>query len=520
METVRSSVLCQALAPLWLALVGRYPDSVLCAVLRGVGGALCRWWDGSALVLWARREGVLTRAWPRSVLCTVLMGLVNLPTLLLQFLYRRWRPVFEGSVAARIGFAIVEQTPLAVGWLMLIVMVIPFKYWNNAYSFGGFILCTILAVCAGMRKPKFRLDLWTIGPWLVAFTGLVLAAWPTSLYVHQSQRYLPYHITCMMCVLVIVSTVERRGQLVRLMTMASLALGVMACSGFYQRIVGVKVNPSYVDMTLNKDMPGRVYAFYENPNTFAEVLVLLIPVAVALMLCSRRWSGRFLGFGTAVLACGAMAMTYSRAAWVGLAFAAFLFVLLWKRKLMPVFLLVAFAGLAMLPDTVFHRILTIFNTSDTSTNSRFPLYYAAADLISQRPLTGVGLGTDAVRSAISDLHLFHGKDHFVHCHDIYLEVWCELGLIGLIAFVGGIFGVCKRGIRAIARTTCRHETRLAVIGSVTALAWSLVCGLADYPWHYPRVMLIFWFVAAIGLAGIRLAAREDKQAKQEGLTAR
>lgn len=38
---------------------------------------------------------------------------------------------------------------------------------------------------------------------------------------------------------------------------------------------------------------------------------------------------------------------------------------------------------------------------------------------------------------------------------------------------------------------------------------TMVCGLADYIWNYPRVMLIFWFVCALTLAGIRLAARQD-----------
>ena len=110
----------------------------------------------------------------------------------------------------------------------------------------------------------------------------------------------------------------------------------------------------------------------------------------------------------------AMAMTYSRASWVGLALAAVVFVILWNSKLIPLGIVVALVGLALLPDTVFHRILTIFNTSDTSTSSRFPLYRAAAAFLQQRPVLGAGLGSDAVRQSISDLNLFHGKDHFVH----------------------------------------------------------------------------------------------------------
>lgn len=512
MEVVQSSVLCRFFAPAWLWLRERYEYSLLAVVLRGISAAWRRGCSGSVIIQFLTREGVLSKAWKDSVLCRVLTFLINIPTRLLQLLYRRNTETFENSLAAKIGFAVVEQTPLAVGWLMLLVMVIPFKYWNNAYSLAGFILCGVLAMAAGMRKHSYRLDLTAIGPWLVAFAGMVMVAWPLSAYSSLSQRFLGYHATCMLCVVVIVSTVEHRDQLMRLMFSASMALMVMSISAFYQRIRGVRVNPSYVDMNLNKGMPGRVYAFYENPNSYAEVLLLLIPIAVALMLCSKGWLGRFLGFFSAAMGCMAMAMTYSRASWVGLVFAAFLFVLLWNRKLIPAGILVGLAGMALLPDTVFRRILTIFNTSDTSTNSRFPLYQAAGEFLKMRPVLGAGLGTDAVRQAIGDLNLFHGHDHFVHCHNTYLEVWCETGLVGVISFVGGIFWTFKKGAKAVAQAACDPQVRLAIIAGVSALMGSMVCGIADYLWNYPRVMLIFWFVCAIALAGIRLAAREPDKA--------
>ena len=147
---------------------------------------------------------------------------------------------------------------------------------------------------------------------------MILVAWPLSAYPSLSTRFLLYYVTCMLCVVVIVSTVETWRHLTRLMAFSSLALLVMSLAGLYQRIQGVEVNPSYVDMNLNKGMPGRVWSFYENPNTFAEVLLLLIPVAIAYMLCSKGWLGRFLGFFSAAVGCVAMAMTYSRASWVGL----------------------------------------------------------------------------------------------------------------------------------------------------------------------------------------------------------
>lgn len=507
MEVVQSSALCRFFLPAWLWLSQRYEYSLLAKIIRGIARAWSRAVAGSALMAFVMREGSLSKAWQASLLCRGLTALISLPTILLQKLYGACREAFEGSWAARLVFAVVEQTPIAVAWLMLLIMVIPFKYWNNAYSLAGFVLCLLLAWTAGMRKKDFRLDLAHLGPWLVAFCGMICVAWPLSMYTSLSTRFLGYYVTCMLCLIVIVATVETWEHLLRLMASANLALIVMSLAALYQRSQGIQVNPSFVDMNLNKGMPGRVWSFYENPNTFAEVLLLLIPVAIAYLLCTKSWLGRFLALCGAGLGCVAMAMTYSRASWVGLAFAAVVFVVLWNRKLIPAGILAAFVGLALLPDTVFNRILTIFNPADTSTNSRFPLYQAAGEFLWQRPILGAGLGSDAVRQAIGDLNLFHGKDHFVHCHNIYLQVWCETGLVGVISFVGGILWTFKKGCAAIAHKACHPVVRMTIIGGGAALLGTMVCGLADYIWNYPRVMLIFWFVCALTLAAIRLAAK-------------
>ena len=125
---------------------------------------------------------------------------------------------------------------------------------------------------------------------------------------------------------------------------------------------------------------------------------------------------------------------------------------------------------------------------------------------------GAGLGSDAVRQAIGDLNLFHGKDHFVHCHNIYLQVWCETGLVGVISFVGGILWTFKKGCRAVARATCDPVVRMTILGGAAALMGTMVCGLADYIWNYPRVMCIFWFVFALTIAGIKVCRRETEAA--------
>lgn len=515
MEIVHNSLLGRVALVLWMHLNRWYDNSVLALVFRGVASYVKTSWSTSLFGRVVSREGAISRGWSGSLFCHLLSMLFNLPGLLLKVLYRAARPVFEHSIAARLGFAIAENTPIAVGWLMLAILVAPFKMWNNAYGLAGFALMFMLAILSCVRKKSRRLDVVSAGPYAVFFAGLMVLAVPMSLYMQLSMRFLVYHATCALCVIVIVSTVERLSQLMRLAGMATFGLIIASAYGVFQRIQGVEVNVSYVDLTLNKDMPGRVFSVFENPNAFGEVLVMLIPVAIALMFASRSWGGRILGAAGAVLGSISLIMTYSRAGWIGIAVAAVVFVFFWKKKLLPAILLLGIAAVPLLPDVVFNRVLTIFNPADTSTSSRFPLYEAALRLIQARPLQGAGLGSEAVRKAVMDGNLYHGVAPFVHSHNVYLQVWTESGLLGVLALLGTVGWTVKRAARVVPGKIGGFATRMLVIGSVSSLLGIMVCGVADFIWHYPRVMVIFWFVFALAIAGIRLAMKEESVAARK-----
>ena len=499
----------RALLRLWGILVLWYENSALGYGLGELDGALRRIIGGSWVVRCVTRNGALSRGFADSLSCRLLGAVINLPGLLLRTLYRTFRPVFRHSVAARVGFAVVENTPIAVGWLMLAILIIPYEQWNNAYSLMGFSVLLCFAMAAGMRKASRRLDVAALGPYPVFFAGFVFLAWPLSYSSMLSQRFVLYHLACVLCVIVIVSTVERRDQLLRLAGAATGGLILISAYGMIQRMQGVEVNPSFVDLTLNKGMPGRVFSVFENPNAFGEVLVLLIPVAVGLMFAAKGWIGRLFGLLGAGVGIVAIVMTYSRASWVGLLVAALLFVFLWNWRLLPVLILLGVAAIPYLPDVVMNRILTIGNLNDTSTSSRFPLYEAALRLIQQEPFTGAGLGSDAIRAAVKEGNLYYGKSPFVHSHNVYLQVWAETGLFGLLALLGTVGYAIKRVVRVAMGKEGSRPVRMTIIGGASALLGIMVCGFADFIWHYPRVMLVFWFVFALTMAGIRLALREE-----------
>ena len=493
---------------LWLALLSVYDDSTVHRVLSAVGGWCSRQIDGSRVLRPLCREGAVARAWPDSVLCRGLTWLVNLPGRLLHRLYEAFQLTFEDSFFARLAFSMGVETAIAQSWLVMLLWIIPFTYWNNAYSLMGFAALLVLFHAGAMHRRDFRLDLKNIGFYPLVLFGAMFLAVFFSYAPSLSQRFLFYHISAALCVLVTVSAVRCAEDLKRLAAGAAVCVAVSGTYGIIQRIQGVEVNRSYVDLKVNVGMPGRVESFFDNPNTFAEVLILLLPLVLALILCSKRLFSKLLACGVFAVGAAALGMTYSRASWVGFACAMAVLVFLWKPKLIPAFIVLCCLAVPFLPTTIWNRILTITNFSDASTASRVPLLRAALEIIRSRPIRGAGLGTATPQAYLADWNFYHADFPYVHSHNFYLEVWVEAGLLGVVSFVASMLWNIKR-----AAHTVRHcpdsAPRTIACAAAASLCGIMVCGLADYPWNYPRVMCMFWFVFAMALAGVKLCRAQE-----------
>jgi len=507
MTLLRESFLYHLLMNILLPL---YEASAINRVMTRLGKWCNAQIEGSAVLRPLCREGVVAKAWPESLTCRWLTALLSFPGWVLHQIYSVLRLTFEDSFFARLAFRMGDETAIAQSWLIMLLWVIPFSHWNNAYSLVGFVLLLALFYVSSMHRKERRLDLADIGCYPLLMLLAVCLAVPFSYAPSLSARFLLYHFSAALCVLVTVSAVETTEHLKRLSAGGAVCVLVSGAYGIVQRIQGVEVNPSFVDVKLNPDMPGRVMSFFDNPNTFAEVLILLLPLVLALVLCSEHLLSKAVAAGVFCVGVVALLMTYSRASWVGIACAMVVMVFLWKPKLIPAFALLCVAAIPFLPASILNRIMTITNFNDSSTSSRFSLYEAALAVIKQSPIHGGGLGTAATQAYIRDWRLYHGEAPFVHAHNFYLQVWIEAGILGVVGFVGSMLWNIKRAAHTV-RHMGSSAARTITCAAASALCGAMVCGLADYLWNYPRVMVIFWFVFAMALAGVKVCRRETAE---------
>jgi O-antigen ligase len=345
-----------------------------------------------------------------------------------------------------------------------------------------------------------------MGPWWLCFVCVLFFSFLISYDHGTSLRYLCFHVTGLLFALVLASSVECEGQLIRVAAFGVAGMSVASLYGLYQSHVGVKVNLSQVDLRYSSDIPGRVYSFFENPNTLGQLLVMLIPLAVGLIFASRTFWGKLAAVVATGLGAIALVLTYSRGSWLSLAFAALVFVALYRYQLLPLCVLAAAAMVPFLPQSVLTRLISSFNFKDSSISGRFPIYEASAKSILHSPVLGVGLGSELVWSSFAQNRFYTGQFAFVHLHNIFLQLWVECGLFGMLGFAGTAISAFKESARAAARSTSALKPLL--IGGAAALAGALINGMTDYIWYYPRALCVFWFLMGILFAGIRLAKQE------------
>ncbi len=499
----RESLLCG----LYLAVREAYGRSTARRVLYAFGNWCARQASGSRVLAVLSREGRLSAEWEDSRVCRVLTTAATFPGNLLHRWYLSWEATFEDSFFARLAFDLGDGTAIAESWLIMLLWVIPFIYWDNAWSLLAFAFLLVLFHAGAMRREAFRLDIPDIGVYPVAFFFLMVAAAPLSYRPDLSWRFLGYHLAAVVCLLVTVSAVRDARDLKRLCAGGAFCVAVSSVYGVVQRIQGVEVNIAYVDAKLNPDMPGRVQSYFDNPNTFGEFLVMLLPLTLALAVCSNRKRGKVAAAGIFAVGVAALLMTYSRAGWVGFALSVGLMVLYLRPALIPPLIALCVVAIPFLPSAVWTRILTITNFNDTTTSSRFPLYEAALNLIWRAPLDGAGLGSDVVRQYIRDFRLYHGSAPFVHAHNLYLQVAIETGLVGAAAFLASIFATVKRGFRTV-RGASDGPAKVMTCAAASGLCGITLCGMADYPWHYPRIQVVYWFLFAMVLAGVKVCRAE------------
>ena len=493
MELVRQSALYHFLG----ISLRRADASVSRSMLAAWLGAIWRWlgrqYDRSLLKSVVKWESRLDEMLDASVFGNLLELILGLPDRILH-----------GSMVGTVfqNFAS-RWTPILMGFTCLVLLSVPYESCNNSFSLYLLIAVLLLTLLSHQRRFSLR----EIGFWPLAFAIVTFGSAYWSVTPGESSRFLIFALSCALAVLLCAAAADTPEKLLRIFLF--VALGLLVCCGYgiWQKMDGIEPNAHYTDLMANAKMPGRVYSFFDNPNSFANIPVLFAPVMLALFCYSPRLWQRLV-FGLAFVLCSVcLVMTYTRGAWVAWVVSVFAFVLIVRPKAAPWLAALGLLCIPLLPQSVLARFLTIFS-GDSSINSRAPIYMAIARLIKRNLILGVGLGSTTLRKAVDANCFYTGTAYFVHSHNQFTQIWGESGIFALVSYFFASFFPIKRGIRTGADRALMPVTRAVAAGSAAGLLGAVLFGLTDYIWSYPRIMLLYWLLFGLMVAAIKIGKTE------------
>jgi O-antigen ligase len=249
---------------------------------------------------------------------------------------------------------------------------------------------------------------------------------------------------------------------------------------------------------------GRLGGLFD-PNYFAAILVPAIAVALFLIVSDPRRRNRAILAGVLVIDLAAFALTQSRGGLVGLAVALVASVLvagrLRPRVLVLVLVLVA-GGLG------YYAIDRPAHVLSSTSNGRAGEWHVALRMFDNHPFTGVGLGNFVVvEPSYADQNLNLDRVGLIvnqphRTHNTYLEVAAELGVVGVLLFLGVIGAALRPALRGIARMAARADTLEAPARGLVAGAIGMFAAyiFISAQWE-KQLWLVFALLAAVGALG-------------------
>lgn len=467
-------------------------DSYIYALFSALDGWFARQWDKSILATWLTNQnaghssgslatGVTGKL--RNVYCTVFEKL-RLPKLL------------EGSIFL--------HPLLFVGAAMILAPLLPTMAILALVCGGFFSLLLKLGVNRENRLAPSPLNGYVV---LYAFIYFYTTLTSTT----PSGSLFPGLLTIAFVLFFFgVTSCGMEGKNLNRMIGALVGVGVLvSLYGFYQFLFPEKFRNVWTDTDMFSTIAFRVYSTLENPNVLGEYFLLVIPLSCAVLLTADRWPKRI----AALIATGIMGvcliLTYSRGCYLGLLFAAAVFLVLLDRRFLVVGIIAVALCPLYLPESVLSRFTSIGDMGDTSTSYRVYIWMGTLAMLKDYWFCGVGPGIDAYNMVYPEYA--YNAITAPHSHNLFLQITCDSGVCGIVVFLIMMVSFYRMMFTAVRRETDKRA-RIFQIAGTSAITGFLVQSMTDYTFYNYRVMLLFW--AMLGLCVVFTRMGRGKEAAE------
>ena len=354
--------------------------------------------------------------------------------------------------------------------------------------------------------PEIRLVGYLLG-W--ALVTLPLGSWPGGSVGVLADMY-SKTLVIFLLIANTVNTVARLRLIVGGLTLMAVPIALIGVKNF--------LSGAYIVGGDNR-IVGYESALTANPNDLALILNIIIPLALGLVLITRRPMLRAVLLASIGLQAVAVIITFSRAGFLSLA--TILGVFAWTMSRRPergwayAALTLGVAALPLLPGSYLTRLSTITNIEADATGSaqeRYAQQVAAVHYVLAHPIVGAGLGMNIL--AINETGL---SPAWMNIHNVYLQYATDLGLPGLILFLLIFLGSIKSAHLVQRRSATSPQSRelfyLATGIKTSLLSFAISAFFSPVAYQFQ-----FYYIAGLAVAVKAVAEAAPRPPEPAGQT--
>jgi len=335
-----------------------------------------------------------------------------------------------------------------------------------------------------------------------------------------SLKELPHFLAGPLLYFVIVNNIRGEKQVSRIISAVIIVGAALGVYGIFQ------YNDIDFSFWVGNTGRMRVFGLIGNAGYFAGYLLFPLSIAVPLFFVSKNRNRKILLL-IGILAMGTtFILTFTRSSYlalgVSLIFMFFFFLLsrgkrfIKKNKKFFIFLLIVIILAVSLfsipnplnkPASVISQIKV--RISPKTLGARIAIWKFTGIMIKDHPILGSGIGTYKYNTLRYQAKFFgQGDNRSIYsysyadkAHNEYLQLWAELGIIGLAIFLWLIIAYFNYGIRYLKREKDEQKQGI-MIGLMGAVVAFLIDSIFWFPLHLSANLSLFWLFIGLTIVMI------------------
>jgi O-antigen ligase len=378
---------------------------------------------------------------------------------------------------------------MTIGWLVLFSPLID----GGTTQLPVLVIRLVIVLCAGLwlvgrtREGSLFLPQTPLAVSVALFCGWSILSITWSPYKNASVQWILSIVSYAMLFAMVTQGIRLPGQrwaLVLLVTGVGMSEGIWGLSQYLwlgaPRARGTFFNPNF-------------FAAYEAAVFLLSLGVLLFSKRETLSVFWKSWL-----CGAAAVSLAAFVVAQSRgAAFALIGAVSFLTFCRYGRKASAILVVCLLAGVTV-PNPLQHRIMYA-DQHDAYAYTRLEIWKSSAERLFKHPLgIGVGMykqGSFQDRFPIEGNIVRYGKRP-ESAHNEYLQIGVELGIVGLLVFLGGLW-MWSAEIRQLCCASGDRTNRGLVMGLTGSALVVLLHAAVDSTFHEPALVILLILMAGL-----------------------